>query len=62
MLDEEEVAQLFFERITPILQNITENYEIICVDDGSTDSTLEILKSNNLDLPGKSGGTFDSLS
>jgi polyisoprenyl-phosphate glycosyltransferase len=47
MLDEEEVAQLFFERITPILQNITENYEIICVDDGSTDSTLEILKTNN---------------
>jgi glycosyltransferase involved in cell wall biosynthesis len=47
MLNEEEVAQLFFDKITPILQKITDDYEIICVDDGSTDSTLEILKINN---------------
>ena len=36
MYNEEEGAELFFRRIEPILQSVTDDYEIICVDDGSS--------------------------
>ncbi|MDH3742864.1 MAG: glycosyltransferase family 2 protein, partial [Hyphomicrobiales bacterium] len=34
---------LFFERLEPVLEKITKDYEIICIDDGSTDATLDEL-------------------
>jgi glycosyltransferase involved in cell wall biosynthesis len=34
---------LFFAAIEPVLQSITDAYEIICVDDGSKDGTLPLL-------------------
>jgi glycosyltransferase involved in cell wall biosynthesis len=43
MHDEESVVDLFFERLEPVLSDITEDYEIVCVNDGSRDRTLERL-------------------
>jgi glycosyltransferase involved in cell wall biosynthesis len=43
MHNESEMCGIFFDRVIPILQDVTENYEVICVNDGSRDDTLEIL-------------------
>ena len=43
MYNEETVIDIFFERIIPILEDITPDYEIICVDDGSDDETFSLL-------------------
>ncbi len=40
MYNEGEVCDLFFERTLPILEAITPDFEIICVDDGSRDDTV----------------------
>ncbi|NLI25181.1 MAG: glycosyltransferase family 2 protein [Bacteroidales bacterium] len=42
--NEEILIDQLFERTTRALNNLTSDYEIICVDDGSVDSTLEKLK------------------
>lgn len=44
MYNEYETLDLFFERLLPILEQVTPSYEVICVDDGSTDGTFERLK------------------
>ena len=38
--NEEQAVDVFFSRVIPIAQSVTSDYEIVCVDDGSTDSTL----------------------
>lgn len=43
MYNEQEVAAEFYNRVTKVLENINLNYEIIVVNDGSRDKTLEIL-------------------
>lgn len=43
MYNEQEVAIEFYNRVTKVLENINLNYEIIVVNDGSRDKTLEIL-------------------
>ncbi len=40
MFNEEEGTELFFDRLVPVLEAITPDYEIVCVDDGSSDRTL----------------------
>jgi polyisoprenyl-phosphate glycosyltransferase len=40
LFNEEEGTDLFFARIIPILKSISEDFEIVCVDDGSTDKTM----------------------
>ncbi|MBF0138255.1 MAG: glycosyltransferase family 2 protein [Magnetococcales bacterium] len=45
MHNEEESLDLFFETVTPILQKITSQYEIVCVNDGSKDNTLNKLRA-----------------
>lgn len=43
MHNEEEMISIFFGRILPILEQLEEGFEIICINDGSTDNTLENL-------------------
>ena len=43
MFNEAGNLDALFERLVPILENTGKTYEIICVDDGSTDDTLEKL-------------------
>jgi len=45
MLNETAVVDTFFERLVPVLEGITGNWEIVCVDDGSTDDTWAKLKA-----------------
>lgn len=52
MFNEEESAPLFFERITKIInENKKYAFEIVAVNDGSTDRTLEILLEKQKELP-----------
>lgn len=44
MFNEQEVCHLFFARVLPIIEAITPDYEIVCVNDGSRDSTLDVLR------------------
>ena len=44
--NEEAALDLFFEKISEITIKIPEKFEFICVNDGSNDNTLEILKAN----------------
>lgn len=37
--NEEEVLDIFFERVEAVLEQITPDYEVVCVDDGSSDRT-----------------------
>jgi len=48
MYNEEEGADLFFKRLEPVLKSITPDYEIVCVDDGSTDRTLAHLTRHHV--------------
>ena len=43
MYNEATVIDAFFTRIFAVLQKMKVNYEVICVDDGSTDDTLSLL-------------------
>ena len=33
----------FFDALIPAVEQVTENYEVICVNDGSTDQTMKVL-------------------
>ena len=44
MFNEEDVIDIFFDRVTEILTDNQICYEIICVNDGSTDATFKMLK------------------
>ncbi len=43
--NEETTLQIFYDRVTPVLDTLQEEYELIFVNDGSRDKTEEILKS-----------------
>lgn len=43
--NEEKSLQLFYDAVTPTMDTLQEEYEIIFVNDGSTDKTQEILKT-----------------
>jgi glycosyltransferase involved in cell wall biosynthesis len=47
MFNEEEGTDLFFGRLKPVLEAITPDFEIVCVDDGSSDRTLLSLMSHH---------------
>lgn len=42
--NEEAVLPLFFERITSVMEGIGQDFEIVCVNDGSCDGTLDLLR------------------
>ena len=41
--NEEQAIEAFFDRVLPILESVTSNFEIVCVNDGSHDRTWELL-------------------
>jgi polyisoprenyl-phosphate glycosyltransferase len=49
VLNEEESIDLFLEAVTPMIKKAVNSYEIVFVNDGSTDRTLEIIKSYVVD-------------
>jgi polyisoprenyl-phosphate glycosyltransferase len=51
MYNEDQVAALFVERVLPILSRITPDFEILCVNDGSRDGTLQVLRAIHLREP-----------
>ena len=44
--NEEKVLERLFERLVPVMEGMNRDYEVVLVDDGSTDDSLEILISN----------------
>jgi undecaprenyl-phosphate 4-deoxy-4-formamido-L-arabinose transferase len=47
--NEEQVLQKLFERLLPVMEGMKRDYEVILVDDGSIDSSLQILRSHASD-------------
>jgi len=45
MYNEEESLAAFFDRLLPVLESLKEPFEIVCVNDGSCDTTLEQLRA-----------------
>jgi glycosyltransferase involved in cell wall biosynthesis len=45
MFNESVVLERFFSRLVPVLEGVTERYEILCIDDGSTDDTFQRLET-----------------
>ncbi len=45
VMNEEENVEILYRRISQVLQEMRESYEIVMVDDGSTDRTFAILKA-----------------
>ena len=46
MYNEEKVIDAFFERLIPAVEKASDHYEIVCVNDGSDDTTLDCLIAN----------------
>lgn len=44
MYNEEECIQPFFRELLPVLSKLTDRFEVLCINDGSSDGTLELLK------------------
>ncbi|MFZ1285611.1 MAG: glycosyltransferase family 2 protein [Candidatus Phosphoribacter sp.] len=51
MFDEQEMLPLLAQRLRPILDGLTEGYEVVCVDDGSRDLTPALLHKLARDWP-----------
>ncbi len=49
MYNEEDVLDTFFSRVIPIVASLTNDYEVICIDDGSNDRTFDILSEYRSD-------------
>jgi glycosyltransferase involved in cell wall biosynthesis len=45
MLNESAVLDGFFARLVPVLEGVTAHWEILCIDDGSTDDTFQHLEA-----------------
>lgn len=45
MYNEAETAALYFETVVPIIERVVATYEIICINDGSMDKTLSVIRS-----------------
>lgn len=45
MFNEERVIPVFFETVIPVLESTRYCFEVVCVDDGSSDNTLKLLRA-----------------
>ncbi len=52
MYNEADVLPLMFARLRPALDKLGYTYEVVAVDDGSSDKTAEIVQAQRLDWPG----------
>ena len=50
--NEEAVIDIFLEKIFEVLERLGRNFEIVFVNDGSRDSTLEVLKAKSKEYAG----------
>jgi glycosyltransferase involved in cell wall biosynthesis len=46
--NEEASCSAFFARVLPVMEGLTADYEIVCVDDGSVDRTCQLLAAEHL--------------
>lgn len=51
MFNEQEVIELFFHAVEACFKDIDYNYEVICINDGSTDNTYDLLKAKSKHNP-----------
>jgi glycosyltransferase involved in cell wall biosynthesis len=51
MHNERESIRIFFDRLEPVLEGLDGDYEIVCINDGSKDNTLELLIAENARNP-----------
>ena len=51
MLNESAVLDRFFDRLVPVLEQVTPHWEILCIDDGSTDDTFRLLEAHRAREP-----------
>ncbi|WP_075657651.1 glycosyltransferase family 2 protein [Pseudochrobactrum sp. B5] len=51
MMDEEEGIPVLFDRLIPILKNTRRSFEVVCVNDGSRDETLAVLREHQARHP-----------
>lgn len=51
VFNEEEGVDVFFKELTKSVKNLDKDYEVVFVDDGSSDSTLTLLKKISSDAP-----------
>ena len=51
LFNEEQALAAFFARVVPIVERVTADYEIVCVDDGSVDRTGELLAAAHRENP-----------
>ncbi len=49
--EEAEGLEHLFSRLIPIVENLPTKYELVFVNDGSTDNTLELLLQKQLEIP-----------
>lgn len=51
MYNEEEMIDTLFETLTPVLESLSDRFEVVCVNDGSRDNTLPLLIKANRERP-----------
>lgn len=52
MYNEAQGIDVFFTKITKVLESLSVDWEIVCVDDGSSDNTLDLLEAKSKEIDG----------